>query len=249
MPGRATSRPGSRAPGRSRDRSTSPRSRAAQPARSPAQTRALTPLLGKPLSDASVTHALRAVQGSGSYNALFETFSTAHPQAVAAAAAVSGPDTGVLVRLSHVRNGPPFCSSGPTSPPSPQNVTPQHRSTFRFIDQDVGGFGSELRADLRLGFLTQFSGEYYRLLTPNGYFVQPHLGLLREPVYLWQNQRRISERFSQHAGGGFDVGRTVSRNLQVAAEWRTQVIRWHLTSGVDADPKPLGHLADPRSCT
>ena len=69
------------------------------------------------------------------------------------------------------------------------NVT---RSSFdtRFIFQNLGGFGSELRTDARLGFQTQLSTEYYRLLTYNGLFIQPHAGIDREPVYLWENQRR-----------------------------------------------------------
>ena len=85
-----------------------------------------------------------------------------------------------------------------------------------------------------MGFLTQLSSEYYRLLNADGYFLKPHAGLLRQPVYLWSNQKRVSERFEQQAGGGFDLGRTFSRNLQVAAEWRMQDIRWNLTSGTDS---------------
>ena len=98
---------------------------------------------------------------------------------------------------------------------------------LRVINQNVGGFGSELRGDLRLGFLTQASGQYYRLLTPDGWFVQPHLDILREPVYEWFNQQRISEWFLQQAGGGLDAGRTFSRNLQTSIEFRQQQIRWH----------------------
>ena len=202
-------------------------------------TRALAPLMGKPLVDDAVARALRAVQGSGSYNATFQTFSPGHPQPTDGAGSFAGPDTGVLVRLDPVRNGPPFLLVGPDITAVTSNVT-RNSLDFRLIDQDLGGFGSELRADVRVGFLTQLSGEYYRRLTPSGYFLQPHLGILREPVYLWANQRRISERFSQQAGGGLDFGRTVSRNLQVAAEWRAQVIRWHLTSGTDADSNLSG---------
>jgi NTE family protein len=100
------------------------------------------------------------------------------------------------------------------------------------IDQNLGGFGSELRADLRLGYLTQTSVEYYRLLSPAGWFVQPRLSGLREPVYIWANQVRTAEYFEQMAGGGLDVGRTFNRNKQASLEYRTRDVRWHLTSGL-----------------
>jgi NTE family protein len=41
------------------------------------------------------------------------------------------------------------------------------------------------------------------------------------------------ERLEQQAGGGLDFGKTFSRNLQVAAQWRMQDIRWTLTTGQD----------------
>jgi NTE family protein len=104
---------------------------------------------------------------------------------------------------------------------------------FRLVDQNLGGFGSELRLDLRVGFLTQISGEYYRQLTQSGYYIQPHIGIVRQPVYLWENQARVSERLSQQAGGGLDIGRTFNRNLQASIQWRAQVLRWHLVTGND----------------
>ncbi len=109
---------------------------------------------------------------------------------------------------------------------------------FRLLDQNLGGYGSELRADLRLGFLTQASAEYYRLLNSKGYFLQPHLGILRQPVYLWSNQEPISQRFEQTAGGGMDAGRTFNRNSQLVV-WRDQVVRWDLF-GDDSEPSYSG---------
>jgi NTE family protein len=111
---------------------------------------------------------------------------------------------------------------------------------FRLVDRNLGGFNSELRADARVGFLTQLSIEYYRELAPNGWFVQPQLGILRQPVYLWANQKRIAERFEQQAGVGLDFGRTFSRTTQLAAEWRMQTVRWSLTSGNDNTPSLSG---------
>jgi NTE family protein len=111
---------------------------------------------------------------------------------------------------------------------------------MRLIDNNLGGYGSELRADLRIGFLTQVSAEYYRLLRQNGLFVQPHIGILRQPVYIFANQHRIAERLQQNVGGGLDFGRTYGSHAQLAAEWRYEVVRWHTQSGTDFRPNISG---------
>jgi len=195
----------------------------------------LAPLKQKQIDPALLTKDLRRVQGNGSYEASFETFSDAAPrpgQAFGQHAPnpASEPDTGVLVRLNPVHNGPPFLLIGGELSAANSNVT-RSGFDFRLIDQNLGGFGSELRADLRVGFLTQASVEYYRLLTPKGWFVQPKAGLLRQPVYEWVDQKRTSEWFEQQAGGGLEVGRTFNRNFQGSFEYRNQLLRWHLTSG------------------
>jgi NTE family protein len=140
------------------------------------------------------------------------------------------PDTGVLVRLNPIRNGPPFLLIGADLSAQNSNVT-RAGFDFRLIDQNLGGFGSELRGDLRLGFLTQANVEYYRLLSPSGWFVQPRITLLRAPVYEWQDQKRVSEWFEQQVGGGLDFGRTFDRDFQASLEYRNQLVRWHLTAG------------------
>lgn len=200
--------------------------------------RDLAPLQGKPISQSKIFTALGDVQSGGSYDADFEIF---HPEQHSSpnSPAAPGPDTGVLVRLTPARNGPPFLIVGGDITAANSNVT---RGTLdlRLLDQDLGGFGSELRADLRLGFLTEASAEYYRLLTPTGFFLQPHLGILREPVYLWRNQVRIAEWLQQQAGGGLDFGRTFDRNMQLAAEWRDQIVRWHLALGPVTQPDLSG---------
>jgi NTE family protein len=188
-------------------------------------------LQGKPIEAPTLSRSLRGVQGNGAYQADFETFA---PQVSDPSDRLraSAPDTGVLVRLTNVRNGPPFLLFGDDFTAMSSNVA-RNTADMRLIAQNLGGFGSELRADLRFGFLTQGSVEYYRQLRESGYYVQPHIGILRQPVYLWKNQARISERFSQQAGGGLDVGRTFNRNLQASLEWRAEVLRWHLVSGSD----------------
>jgi NTE family protein len=193
--------------------------------------RDLKPLARKPIQAARLTTALNGVEGNGTYQATFESYDPARPKPGSQSQS-SQPDTGVLVRLTPVRNGPPFLLVGADVTAETSNVT---RATLdaRLIDQNLGGFGSELRSDLRVGYLTQASTQYYRLLSKSGYYVQPTIGILREPVYLWHNQQRVSERLQQEAGGGFDFGRTFNRHLQTSLQYRAKVIRWHLVDGVD----------------
>ena len=77
---------------------------------------------------------------------------------------------------------------------------------IRFVDHNVGGYGSELRSTIRLGYLTHIVAEYYKPIPSNGFFIQPHLSLSRDPVYLWVNQKRVSERQLQRSGGSLDAG-------------------------------------------
>jgi NTE family protein len=193
--------------------------------------RGLKPLLGQPQNADKITNALLAVQGNGGYRADFETFAPTDSLAAKNATAGTSQD-GVLVRLSKVKNGPPFLLFGSDITAANSNVT---RTTFdvRVYDPNFGGFGSELRTDIRVGFLTKLSTEYYRSLSPAGYFFQPRVGITRQPVYLWQNQVRVSERLQQDAGGGLEFGRTFSRNMQASIRWNADVVRWHLVSGND----------------
>jgi NTE family protein len=201
------------------------------PAAAAAARRDLADLQGKPIDAKAISKSLWRVEGNGGYTASFETLSSLTPQARDATAGQS-PDDGVIVHLRETDGGHAILMAGADITAATSNVT-RMSLDFRIINRDFGGFGSELRTDVRVGFLTQFATEYYRQLGSTSFFLQPHVGILREPVYLWANQKRISERFEQQAGGGLDFGRTFSRNMQVAAQWRTQDIRWTLTSGQD----------------
>ena len=195
----------------------------------------IKPFEGKPIEPRTMLQALSHVQKNQTYEAEYVTTGPRQPGDTRA----NSPDTGVLVALEPVRNGPPFLLVGADITAMTDNVT---RGTLdlRLINNDFGGYRSELRTELRVGFLTQASTEYYRLLRSNGLFVQPHIGLLRQPVYIFDNQQRIAERLQQNAGGGLDFGRTYHSRSQLAAEWRYEVVRWHTQSGDDFRPDLSG---------
>ena len=195
-------------------------------------------LEGQPVSAARTLDALKPIQSNGGYGATYETFSPAAPvvTTLSASAPHSGnpdaasPDTGILVRLSKDPIGPPYLLVGPDLAAETSNIT-RTELNLRLVDQNLGGFGSELRASARIGYMTDLSAEYYRLLTPNGFFLEPRIGIVREPVYIWANQKRVAERFLQVLDAGIEAGRTFGNSLQISTEWRAEDTRWSLTTG------------------
>jgi NTE family protein len=84
------------------------------------------------------------------------------------------------------------------------------------------------------------NAEYYRLLTPSGFFVEPRAGIVREPVYIWANQQRVAERLEQNLDAGVEAGRTIGNSLQISAGWRAEDTRWSLTTGSGGGPSING---------
>jgi NTE family protein len=197
----------------------------------------MKPLDGQPITPAATFDALKHIQSNGEISATWETFAP-QPAPSASAALDSGtpaPDTGILVHLSKDRTGPPYLLISPELSAATSNIS-RGEMTLRLVDQDLGGFGSELRANARIGYMTDLSAEYYRLLTPSGYFLEPRISLLRTPVYIWANQKRIAERFQQNLAAGVEAGRTFSNQLQISADWRAENTRWGLTTGTGGGP-------------
>ncbi|MGA3069417.1 MAG: patatin-like phospholipase family protein [Terracidiphilus sp.] len=192
----------------------------------------MKPIEGQPISPAKTLDALKPIQSNGDYSATYETFAPppASPVPALANSEASSPDTGILVRLTKDPIGPPYLLVGPDLAAETSNIT-RAEMNLRLVDQNLGGFGSELRASARIGYMTDLSAEYYRLLTPGGFFVEPRTGIVREPVYIWANQKRVAERFEQNLAAGIEAGRTIGNSLQVAAEWRAEDTHWSLTTG------------------
>jgi NTE family protein len=186
--------------------------------------RDLKPLVGQPIAPVPTRQALKPIEASGVYEASWENYAVLSPT-----------DNGILVHLRKHSTGPPFLLIAPELADSTSNIN-RGEINFRLVDQDLGGYGSELRATARVGYMTDLSAEYYRLLTANGYFIQPKTGILREPVYLWVNQKRVAERLQQDLDAGIEAGRTFSQHVQISTEWRAQDTHWSLTTGVGGGP-------------
>ena len=178
------------------------------------------------------------IRGEGALDAYYSTFHT--PQAIEARAAESktiAGDDGIVIHLRPNRDGPPYLLFGTDIAAMNANVT-SVLFKARVVGENFGGYGSELRSDLFLGYLTRIGGEYYKPIAASSFFIQPHAQYLREPIYLWVNQKRVSERLFQRAGGGLDIGYTANKNLQLAAVYQASIIRWVLKDGIDYSPTP-----------
>ena len=192
----------------------------------------MKPLKGQLISPARTLDALKPIQSNGGYSATYETFS---PPPAPGSTTVSAPDTGILVRLSQDRTAPPFLLLGADLAAATSNIS-RAEMAFRLVDQNLGGFGSELRTTARLGYMTDISAEYYRLLTPGGFFIEPRTGIVRQPVYIWANQKRIAERLQEDLAVGIEAGRTFSNSLQISAEWSAEDTHWSLRTGSGGGP-------------
>ncbi|MGD0786968.1 MAG: patatin-like phospholipase family protein [Terracidiphilus sp.] len=200
----------------------------------------MKPIEGQPISPARTLDALKPIQSNGDYSATYETFAPPPAPAEAVAPASGGadsasPEAGILVCLTKDPIGPPYLLIGPDVAAETSNIT-RMALNLRLVDQNLGGFGSELRASARIGYMTDLSTEYYRLLTPNGFFFEPRAGLVREPIYIWADQKRVAERFQQNLDAGLEAGRTIGNSMQISTEWRVEDTRWSLTTGSGGGP-------------
>ncbi len=153
----------------------------------------------------------------------------------------TGPRPVILITIIDKQTGPPFLQLGANIEAQTGSIP---RATLEgiFLWQDLGGYGSELRANVKLGFLTQADAEYYRRVRntgqSGGYFLAPHGGIKREPFYIYQDQRRIAERQLQQAGGGVDIGWSDSRTRELRLGYDITDVRWQTRVGSDSDGLP-----------
>jgi NTE family protein len=190
-------------------------------------------LADKPFEEERTDRFVTELRSNGGATAFYETFR--EPASESSTSPAHLQDDGLKIHLRPNWDGPPYLLLGADVVAMTGNVT---SSIFdiRFVDQNLGGYGSELRSTIRLGYLTHIDTEYYKPLTSNGFFIQPHLTLDRDPVYLWVNQKRVSERQLQRAGGSLDAGWTVNPRLQVALTYADNQVRWTLIDGTDDSP-------------
>jgi NTE family protein len=214
--------------------------------------RSFQPLLNKPVDSKSIEAVLDQVRSDGRYDADYtvgyettpDNPPTGKGSSSSASTEIATNRPVVQVNVVEKRNGPPFLQVGTNVEAQTGGVT---RGTLEaiLIHQDLGGYGSELRANIKVGFLTEISGEYARRITTlgqttGGVFVAPQLILRREPFFIFQQQRQVAQRQLQRAGGGVDLGWSDARVQELRLGWQMASTRWQTQVGSDGQPDFTG---------
>jgi NTE family protein len=146
----------------------------------------------------------------------------------------------ILVSVTRRKTGPPFLLLGANVEAQTSSFT---RATMQgiVIDQDFGGYGSELRSRFVIGYRTELASEYFRPLNPlsreRTVFVMPHLDFQRTPFPVYNNsQDHLADRQFQQLAIGGDVGLTNQRTQQLRAGYEFSQLHWETTSGSDGQP-------------
>ncbi len=186
------------------------------------------PLVDQPVNTNQVETLLAQVRSDGRYDADYTV----------------GYDTGsrrpiLLVSVNNKNTGPPFLDVGFDIAAQTGGVTRATVDTI-LLDQDLGGYGSELRAKVDFGFLTLAQIEYYRKLTWSGLFAAPRADVTRTPYYIYDGNTRMSERLAQFAGGGGDIGWSDGKKREFRFGWQSEDVRWSVTTGSDNLPDYSG---------
>ena len=200
------------------------------------------PLVGKPVDPIAIDKLLDEVRSDGRYDA---DYSVGYESLGDNQSGVGQPT--ILVTVADKKIGPPFLLLGANVEAQTGGVT---RATLEgiLLDQDFGGYGSELRTHIKAGFLTEFNSEYCRALprltTPAGssLFIAPHIDLLREPFYIYVNQKRIAERQIENGSGGIDLGWGNKSTRELRVGWEMAGIRWQTVVGSDGQPDISGSM-------
>lgn len=150
----------------------------------------------------------------------------------------------ILVSVVDKKTGPPSLLLGANVETQTTAFT---RATIEgiLLNQDFGGYGSELRTHITLGYMTELSSEYFRPLNQlsspeRTVFIAPHGGLMRHPFPIYRNQVRISDRQMQTFMVGGDLGWTNQRTQELRAGLDVSHVGWETIIGSDAAPDVHG---------
>lgn len=200
-----------------------------------AAERLFSPLVDQPVDTQRVVQLLSTLRSDGRYEADYTVgYDRTQPQRPI-----------LLITVRDKSTGPPFLDLGFNLEVQSSGVTRATVNTI-LLDQDLGGYGSELRTQIDFGFFTRFESEYYRKLNWAGFFAAPRAGITRMPYYIYSGNTQLSERLAQFAGAGADLGWSDGRNQELRVGWQLQNVRWYITTGSDKLPNYSGNAQTAR---
>ena len=189
------------------------------------------PLVNQPVDTDKVEALLATIRSDGRYDADYTV-------------GYDGPLSNrpiLLVSVDDKKTGPPFLDLGLNIAAQTAGVTRATLSSI-LLWQDLGGYGSGARVNIDVGFDTRIEGEYY--WKPNPYthfFLAPRANITRQPFYIYDGNYRVSERQSQLAGAGADVGWSDGKYSELRTGWNYQRVDWFTTTGSDNLPDYIGN--------
>ena len=197
--------------------------------------RLFTPLVDQPVDTKKVASLLAQLRSDGRYEADYTVGydRTQRGRPI------------LLVTVKDKPIGPPFLAAGFNLEAQTGGVTRATVNTI-LLDQDLGGYGSELRTYVDFGFFTRIETEYYHKINWAGLFVAPRANITRTPFYIYSGNTRLSERLAQFGGTGADIGWSDGSNQEVRAGWQLQNVRWYTTTGSDGLPNYSGNAQTAR---
>ncbi len=201
-----------------------------------AAERIFAPLVDQPVDTKRIVTLLSELRSDGRYEADY-TVGYDHTQQQRRPV--------LLITVGDKATGPPFLDLGFNLEVQSSGVTRATVNTI-LLDQDLGGYGSELRTEIDFGFFTHFESEYYRKLNWAGFFAAPRAGITRMPYYIYSGDTQLSERLAQFAGTGADLGWSNGSTQEVRAGWQLQNVRWYVTTGSDSLPDYRGNAQTAR---
>jgi NTE family protein len=205
------------------------------PAVKAAAERIFAPLVDQPVDTKRVVTLLSQLRSDGRYDA---DYTVGYDRNVPGRPIL-------LVTVKDKSTGPPFLEVGFNLEAQTGGVTRATINTI-LLDQDLGGYGSELRTYVDFGFFTRIETEYYHKLNWAGFFVAPHANITRTPFYIYSGNTRLSERLDQSLGLGADAGWSDGRDQEIRAGWQLQNVHWSTTTGFDGLPNYRGNAQTAR---
>jgi NTE family protein len=197
--------------------------------------RLFTPLVDQPVNTKKVASLLAQLRSDGRYEADYTVGydRTQRGRPI------------LLVTVKDKPTGPPFLAAGFNLEAQTGGVTRATVNTI-LLDQDLGGYGSELRTYVDFGFFTRIETEYYHKINWAGFFVAPRANITRTPYYIYSGNTRLSERLAQFGGTGADIGWSDGSNQELRAGWQLENVRWYTTTGSDGLPNYRGNAQTAR---